>query len=115
MFPIMRTSLLLLLSSSALGLTIQKRFPASTYQVKESHFVPKSWARIGDAPADHTINLRIGLAQSRFDELEKSLYEGKSAALTYLCLVPVASEIINILSPATMGLPIQFDLACPES
>lgn len=75
----MRTSLLglLLFGNNALSLTIQKRFPASTYQVKESHFVPRSWSRIGSAPADHTINLRIGLTQSRFDELEKSLYEGK--------------------------------------
>jgi tripeptidyl-peptidase-1 len=74
----MRVSLLglLLFGNSALCLTIQKRFPSSTYQVKESHFVPRSWSRIGSAPADHTIKLRIGLTQSRFDELEKDLYEG---------------------------------------
>lgn len=75
----MRLSLLevALFGSGALSLAIQKRFPASTYAVKESHFVPRSWIRVGSAPADHNINLRIGLTQGRFDELEKSLYEGK--------------------------------------
>jgi tripeptidyl-peptidase-1 len=94
MLPTVRTSLfgLLLFSNSALCLTIQKRFPVSTYQVKESHFVPRSWSRIGSAPADHTINLRIGLTQSRFDELEKSLYEGKITETDCAILVPNLSH-----------------------
>lgn len=83
----MRLSLLgvALFGSSAFGLAIQKRFPASTYAVKESHFVPRSWIRIGSAPSDHTINLRIGLTQGQFDELEKSLYEGKVGLLLVRC------------------------------
>ncbi|TLD31936.1 putative aspartic-type endopeptidase [Venturia nashicola] len=73
----MRLSLLglALFGSGAFSLALQKRFPASTYAVKESHSVPKSWTRVASAPADHTINLRIGLTQGRFDELEKILYE----------------------------------------
>lgn len=80
MLPTMQASLLgalLLFTNNALSLAIQKRFPVSTYAVKESHFVPRSWSRIGAAPADHSIHLRIGLTQGRFAELEKSLYEGK--------------------------------------
>ncbi|KAA6413001.1 MAG: tripeptidyl peptidase [Lasallia pustulata] len=33
------------------------------------------WTRVGPAPADHRINLQIGLKQSQFDELERHLYE----------------------------------------
>lgn len=75
----MRLSLLgvALFGSGAYSLALQKRFPASTYAVKESHFVPRSWTRVASAPTDHTIYLRIGLTQGRFDELEKSLYEGE--------------------------------------
>jgi hypothetical protein len=77
MLSTMRISLLsvLLLGDRALAL-VAKRFPSSSYQLKEYHHVPRSWSRIGAAPPDHIINLRIGLAQSRFDELERSLYEG---------------------------------------
>ena len=49
----------------------------SEYWVKEHHNVPRKWTRIGAAPPHHVINLQIGLKQSRFDELERHLYEGK--------------------------------------
>jgi len=45
------------------------------YKVKDSHFVPRSFSRIGRAPEDHVINLKISLKQSKFDELERHLYE----------------------------------------
>ena len=48
----------------------------SPYAVKESHPVPRKWSRIGPAPADHVINLQIGLKQGNFNELERHLYEG---------------------------------------
>lgn len=47
----------------------------STYVVKDTHHVPSRWSRVGQAHPDHMINLQIGLKQSRFDELEKHLYE----------------------------------------
>ena len=37
--------------------------------------IPKGWVEHGDAPADHTIDLRIGLRQDRFDELVDHLYQ----------------------------------------
>ena len=48
----------------------------NTYSIKDSHHVPQQWARVGPAPAEHIINLNIGLKQSQFDKLEKQLYEG---------------------------------------
>ncbi|RDL38636.1 Tripeptidyl peptidase [Venustampulla echinocandica] len=47
----------------------------SPYVVKESHFLPSKWERVGPAPADHVVNLQIGLKQSQFDELERHLHE----------------------------------------
>ena len=49
----------------------------STFVVKDRHYVPHQWSRVSDAPPDHLLRLNIGLRQSKFDELEKSLYEGE--------------------------------------
>lgn len=54
----------------------------SSYAVKDSHRVPKEWTRVGQAPGEHMISLEIGLKQSRFDELERHLLEGKYWAST---------------------------------
>ncbi|KAL8849729.1 MAG: hypothetical protein Q9221_005339 [Calogaya cf. arnoldii] len=47
----------------------------SSYAVKDSHLVPRQWTRVGQAPADHVVKLQIASKQSRFDELERHLYE----------------------------------------
>lgn len=44
--------------------------------VKDFYSPPKKWRNIGRAPAEHFINLQIGLKPSRFDELERKLFEG---------------------------------------
>lgn len=49
----------------------------SPYVVKEVHNPPNRWAKVGAAPADHIVNLQIGLKQNQFDELERHLHEGK--------------------------------------
>jgi hypothetical protein len=84
----MRISLLSLLffSDIALGYVV-KRFPSSTYSLKEHHYVPRAWPRVGDAPPDHILSLRIGLTQGRFDELEKDLYEGTENEMNQLLCV----------------------------
>ena len=46
------------------------------YRVKDSHHVPRAWKRVRRAPADHIIDLQIGVKQSNFAELERHLYEG---------------------------------------
>ena len=48
----------------------------SPYVVKETHSVPHQWTEVAPAPANHIIQLQIGLKQSQFDELERHLYEG---------------------------------------
>jgi tripeptidyl-peptidase I len=37
--------------------------------------IPKGWALYGPAPADHMLNMRIGLKQDKLDELISALYE----------------------------------------
>lgn len=66
----MRVSIVALLATAALAGPLQPR-----YVVKESHPVPESFTREGDAAPSHLIRLQIGLRQSRFDELERQLYE----------------------------------------
>lgn len=51
---------------------------ATPYQLKEFHPIPRGWTQLERAPRSHSIRLEIGLKQGRFDELEKSLYEGTS-------------------------------------
>lgn len=68
----MRVSLSLLLASLA-GSAYSVSY--SDYEVKDFHFVPRSFSRIRPAPKDHVMNLKLSLKQSRFDELEKHLYE----------------------------------------
>ncbi|KAI0097068.1 tripeptidyl-peptidase 1 precursor [Daldinia grandis] len=45
------------------------------YRVKDTHHVPRDWKRVRRAPADHVIDLQIGVKQSNFPELERHLYE----------------------------------------
>lgn len=66
---------LLFHTHAALGSPLQTRH---TYALKDSHNVPISWSQKGFADPTQLITLQIGLRQSRFDELEKKLYEGRS-------------------------------------
>jgi tripeptidyl-peptidase I len=47
----------------------------SDYAVKDAHHVPRSFSWVRPAPKYHLVNLKIGLRQSKFDELENHLYE----------------------------------------
>lgn len=49
----------------------------SPYVVKETHFVPKEWEKLGRAHGAKTIQLQIGLKQGRFEELDRHLHEGE--------------------------------------
>jgi hypothetical protein len=48
----------------------------SSYEIKETHILPRDFTYEGDAPPDHMLRLHIGLTQGRFEELERKLYEG---------------------------------------
>jgi hypothetical protein len=43
--------------------------------LKEAVITPHGWTRRARAPAEHKINLRIGLPQGDFPALERHLYE----------------------------------------
>lgn len=46
------------------------------HKVKHSWIeVPKGWEVHSDAPADHMLDMRIGLRQDKFDELVEHLYQ----------------------------------------
>ncbi|KIV96861.1 hypothetical protein PV10_00676 [Exophiala mesophila] len=49
--------------------------PRTDYAVKDFHPVPPAWSNLGSPSSDHMISLSLGLTQSRFEELEKHLYE----------------------------------------
>ncbi|KAF2769315.1 tripeptidyl peptidase-like protein [Teratosphaeria nubilosa] len=57
------------------GLAIATPLHTGNYAVKETHPVPREFTRISSAPGTHSIRLQVAVKQSRFDELEKHLYE----------------------------------------
>ncbi|KAI2463933.1 tripeptidyl-peptidase 1 precursor [Annulohypoxylon bovei var. microspora] len=62
----------LLAAQGAFANPVGSRTP---YRVKDTHHVPRAWKRVRRAPADHIIDLQIGVKQSNFAELERHLYE----------------------------------------
>jgi tripeptidyl-peptidase-1 len=51
---------------------LSKRFE---YAVKDRHLPSKKWMNVGDAPGHQLLDLHIGLAMPRWDDLVKELYE----------------------------------------
>lgn len=81
---IMRSSILLAVAAgtlSALGSPINARSP---YAVKGSHPVPNGWTQMYRAAGDQLMELRIGLKQGNFKELEKQLFQGKCPPVDHL-------------------------------
>lgn len=48
----------------------------TAYAVKETHYVPRAWREVDEAPRSYVINLNIGIKQGSFEELDRHLYEG---------------------------------------
>lgn len=62
------------LAPVALTKPLAKRW--DDFQVKHTWVeTPSGWEVHGDAPADHRIDMRIGLKQDKFDELVEHLYQ----------------------------------------
>ncbi|RDL33939.1 Subtilisin-like protein [Venustampulla echinocandica] len=55
-----------------LGTPIRSRTP---YNVKETHTAPSKWTKLGRAPSQHKLHLKIGLKQNNFEELSRHLNE----------------------------------------
>lgn len=82
----MRTSALFLTLAVAIDAAIASPvLRRAGYALKESTRAPRKWARVGEAPSDAEMVFSIGLQQSRFDELERQLYEGKKASNLWSC------------------------------
>jgi hypothetical protein len=47
------------------------------YAVKETRQLSRQWTRVAKPDPKHIIYLQVGLKQSRFQELDKHLYEGQ--------------------------------------
>ncbi|KAI9713342.1 MAG: hypothetical protein M1828_001435 [Chrysothrix sp. TS-e1954] len=77
---------------------------SSSFAVKDSHNLPRSWSRVGDAPADHLIRLNIGLRQGQFEELEKSLYEVSDPAHSRYGQHLSAEEVNALVQPSDDAL-----------
>ncbi|TGJ88499.1 hypothetical protein E0Z10_g359 [Xylaria hypoxylon] len=71
----------------------------SGYSVKDSHHVPRGWTKAARAPADHVMDIQIGLKQSNFDELEKQLYEVSDPAHSKYGQHLSADEVEELVKP----------------
>ncbi|MCJ1403417.1 hypothetical protein MMC11_006640 [Xylographa trunciseda] len=86
---------------SASNINNQKR---TAYAVKDTHNVPDDWVRVHRAPLDQEIRLHIGLKQSRFDELERHLYEVSDPTHYRYGLHLTAAEVNDLVRPHESAL-----------
>ena len=81
-----RAASLAIAAFATIALGSPLNFGRTAYSVKDSHPVPKGWRNIGAAPPDHIINVQVGLAQYKVQELERHLYEGTQDPVIFLAL-----------------------------
>src|ERR1700736_4973950 len=74
---------------SLLQLCVSKPLPKRWNHLSVKHSwteIPHGWELYGPAPADHTMDMRIGLKQDKLEELISSLYEVSDPAHErYVC------------------------------
>lgn len=73
--PYARRPAIMRVLSLALALASANVAFGHDYKLKERVNVPRGWSRVGPAPSEHNIELRIGLQQSDFETLEQHLLE----------------------------------------
>ncbi|KAH8674505.1 tripeptidyl peptidase-like protein [Tricladium varicosporioides] len=81
----------------------------SPYAVKETHYVPHQWSRVGPAPADHVVNLQIGLKQDQFEELQRHLWEVSDPDHDRYGQHLSASEVNDLVKPSETTLDLVHD------
>lgn len=94
-----------LLPALALSATaaIESRSP---YAVKGSHPVPRGWEAVDRAPASHPIELRIGLKQDRFEDLDRQLYEVSDPAHSDYGKHMTAEDVNELVRPSDESLDL---------
>ncbi|KAI9734165.1 MAG: hypothetical protein M1818_006937 [Claussenomyces sp. TS43310] len=93
------------------GTPLHSRTP---YAVKETHYVPQKWTRIGEAAGDHMIQLQIGLKQSHFDELERHLYEGNTQSLSVGNMSPTRKKEVNCCDQVSERSAFAAEVSDPD-
>lgn len=73
----------------------------TNYVVKGSHPVPAGWQQQERAPADHKLELRIGLTQSDFKGLEKHLFEASNPRNSKYGQHLTADDVSNFVKPSS--------------
>ncbi|VDB85317.1 unnamed protein product [Peniophora sp. CBMAI 1063] len=91
------------------GLVAQADASSQVYRLKERVAEPRNWVKRGSAPPDHIVNLKVGLPQARFDELERHLYEISDPSHSRYGQHLSKSEVETLVSPSTEGLDIVMD------
>jgi tripeptidyl-peptidase-1 len=72
----LRCLLLAVISACAVGASTAR--PQLQYAVVERNEAPQQWKRLGPAPKEKMFQMKIGLEQSGFDDLERELYQGET-------------------------------------
>ncbi|GAP89437.2 putative tripeptidyl-peptidase 1 precursor [Rosellinia necatrix] len=72
----------------------------SNYAVKDTHNVPRGWAKGARAPAGQVMQIQIGLKQGNFAELEKQLYEVSDPANPKYGQHLSADEVKDLVKPS---------------
>ncbi|RDI79773.1 hypothetical protein Vi05172_g10283 [Venturia inaequalis] len=80
--------------------TLSTALSSQPYAVKERHVVPKQWTRLGRAPANAVLELRIALKQSQFDELERHLNEVSDPSHSRYGQHLSSSEVQELVKPS---------------
>ncbi|EOA81754.1 hypothetical protein ACJQWK_10825 [Exserohilum turcicum] len=87
-----------LAAREALASPVHARSP---YLVKETHYVPRQWTRLGRAHGAKTIQLQIGLKQGRFDELDRHLYQVSDPDHARYGQHLTADEVDRLVAPSS--------------
>lgn len=68
-------ALVALLELAAASVISRNNVESTSYAIKETHFVPRGWSSIGNPHPDQILDIKIGIKNKRFAELERHLYE----------------------------------------
>ncbi|KAF2149201.1 subtilisin-like protein [Myriangium duriaei CBS 260.36] len=100
---------LVLAIGAATQLATATPIKARSFAIKDSHNVPAKWTKMMDAPANHVIELRIGVKQGDFDGLEKHLYEVSDPTHKRYGQHLSSSDVHDLIRPSEDSLKLVQD------
>jgi tripeptidyl-peptidase-1 len=88
----------------AIALSVQATFGSpvrtrSPYAVKEKHLLPRGWKGSIKPSRNHIVNLKIGVKQGNFEQLEKDLYEVSDPGHVRYGKHLSHKEVIDLIKP----------------